>query len=317
MITEELKYKEHVDLTTLAAHQPNILAIDPNYSNRRGYDPSFLGGDSFVPMPTVSTEIAGKLAINSLPLDGTPSYILPYEHFSLALHKERKLALFTAVNINGNELYSISRDDHWVKDPRVDADYQTDEGLYAGNNFDRGHLVRRLDPSWGVKAEAIKANNDTFHFTNCSPQVSGFNQKATYWAGLENYILNNAKTHDLRVCVFTGPVLNATDELYRGIQIPKKFWKVVVITTTAGNFSATGYLVSQAEMLTTMHIPGFIFGKFKTYQVTLELLEDLTGLNFNGLSDFDPLRPSHANVLTKATVQRPMHEVQAFSDVVL
>jgi len=310
-----LNYKEEIDLMALSAHQPDILTVDDNYSNRKGYNPDFLGQGSVVPLPTMSSEVEAVLARNSQPVDGLPPYLMPYEHFSLAMHKERKLALFTAVNINGNELYSISRDDHWVKDPRINASYQTGEDLYAGNDFDRGHLVRRLDPSWGKKAEAIKANNDTFHFTNCSPQVSEFNQKAIYWAGLENYLLNNAKTYGMKVCVFTGPVFRSDDESYRGVLIPKKFWKVAVILTTDGNFSATGYLVSQAKMLTTMHAPGFVFGQFSTYQVTLELIEDLTGLNFNGLSDFDPLRPTHANVLTAGSTKRPLHELTAFSDI--
>lgn len=317
MPIQELAYKEEVDLVALSAHQPSILKIDSNYQNRKGYDPAFLGADSVVPLPTMSSDVIAKLARNSQPIDGLPDYILPYEHFSLVMHKERKLAIFTAVNIDGKQLYKIDRNDHWVKDPRIDEDYQTSEDLYANNRYDRGHLVRRLDPSWGEKTVAIKANNDTFHFTNCSPQVDDFNQKAQYWAGLENYLLNNANTHEMKVCVFTGPVFRDDDKKVNGVQIPRKFWKVAVILTTAGKFSATGYLVSQEQMISTMHTPGFVFGKFKTYQVTLELLEDLTGLNFGGLSDFDPLKPAHANVLTAGAIKRPVHELTAFSDIKL
>ena len=41
--------------------------------------------------------------------------------------------------------------------------------------FQRGHLVRRLDPAWGTKPQARLAEADTFHFTNCAPQVGFFN----------------------------------------------------------------------------------------------------------------------------------------------
>ena len=41
--------------------------------------------------------------------------------------------------------------------------------------------------------------DDTFHWTNCSPQHEDFNRSPQVWAGIENYILDNADSHDLRV----------------------------------------------------------------------------------------------------------------------
>ncbi len=92
--------------------------------------------------------------------------------------------------------------------------------------FDRGHLVRRLDPCWGDDGEVTNANEDTFHFTNCSPQHKDLNQKT--WLELENYVLNRATDNNFLVTVFTGPVLSPVDGYYDGVQIPSEFWKVVV-----------------------------------------------------------------------------------------
>jgi endonuclease G, mitochondrial len=40
-----------------------------------------------------------------------------------------------------------------------------------GRPFDRGHPIRRLDATWGGTMDEVKQNgNDSFHFTNCSPQ---------------------------------------------------------------------------------------------------------------------------------------------------
>jgi DNA/RNA endonuclease G (NUC1) len=66
----------------------------------------------------------------------------------------------------------------------------------------------------------------------------------TTWAGLEDYILDNADNRDLKVSVFTGPVLAADDDAYRGVQLPRQFWKVVVMVKESGELSATGYLLS-------------------------------------------------------------------------
>ncbi|MGL1418995.1 DNA/RNA non-specific endonuclease, partial [Vibrio parahaemolyticus] len=79
------------------------------------------------------------------------------------------------------------------RDPRVAAGSVLEQDFYSAwsTYFDRGHLTRRSDPSWGTPEEAERANADTFHFTNCSPQHFRFNQSATYWQGLERYVLEN------------------------------------------------------------------------------------------------------------------------------
>ena len=65
-------------------------------------------------------------------------------------------------------------------------------------------------------AEAKRANGDTFHTTNCSPQVLGFNRsnKDGLWGELENYVLKQAKAE--RLSVFAGPVLSDDDEWFEG-----------------------------------------------------------------------------------------------------
>ena len=84
-------------------------------------------------------------------------------------------------------------------------EFQVGNELYKRNPLDRGHLVRRLDPAWGnTREEAVQAADDTFFYTNSTPQHSRLNQRE--WLRLEEYILDNAATHDLKVSVFTGPV---------------------------------------------------------------------------------------------------------------
>ncbi len=164
-------------------------------------------------------------------------------------------------------------------DGRIELQYQLGDELYANNDLDRGHLVRREDPVWGDLAN--QANGDTFHFTNCSPQHSGLNQKT--WLGLEDYLLQNARAEGLKVTVFTGPVFRDDDLLYRGVRIPKEYWKVVAIISE-GRRSATAYMISQEDLIRDLE---FVFGKYKTYQVSIRHIQDLTQLNFGGLDQFD------------------------------
>lgn len=130
------------------------------------------------------------------------------------------------------------------------VDGRPGEDVYRDNDLDRGHLVRRLDPAWGdTDVQAKVANDDTFHFTNDTPQHHAFNAGQTLWLGLEDYVLDNADNHDLAVSVFTGPVLAPDDDVYRGVQLPRQFWKIVAMATGSGDLSVTGYLLSQSALI--------------------------------------------------------------------
>ena len=296
------------------------IRIDPDYSNRRGYDPDFLGGDPHsVPLPTLTAELAAATATNTQAA-GEPRYVLPYNHFSVVQNKERRLAFFTAVNIDGANSRRLKRErDHWSFDPRISEEEQTGTDVYAHNDLDLGHLVRRLDPAWGDTPDVAKlANDDTFHLTNCSPQHKDFNRNKTSWAGLEDYVLEHADNLNFRVNVFSGPVFAADDDQYRGIQLPRQFWKVVVMVKddgAGGTLSATAYLLSQEKLIKGLEVAdlkAFSYGEYRTYQVPVSRIEQLTGLSFGRLTDFDPLaQDEHEAIRTTA------NDVERLEDIVL
>jgi len=253
------------------------LSLD-SYANRSGYDPDFMGNK--FPLPHISDKLKNDIT----PLKDNSGYELKYSNFSVVMSKSRNLAILTGVNIDGTQLQDLTRkNDFWYYDPRIEKKYQYGPELYANNDLDRGHLVRRLDPVWG--SSALVANEDTFHFTNCSPQHKNLNQKT--WLDLEEYILQNTNKHNLKVNVFTGPVFRSDDVLYRGkFQIPAEFWKVAVMIKDNNEISATGYLQTQKNLLIDLE---FAFGNYKTYQVPLRKIESLTNLNFGNLHSFDPI----------------------------
>lgn len=258
------------------ASAAEAIAIDPDYADRSGYDPDFLG----VALPLPGVEELADCASDEL----------KYHHFSVVMHRQRRLALFTAVNIDGRQASRPRRDsDRWFFDPRLPREEQTGEEVYRENAFDRGHLVRRLDPAWGPTAKA--ANDDTFHFTNCTPQHHDFNAGQTLWVGLEDHILNNADNRDLAVSVITGPVLAGDDPHYRGVALPRQFFKVVAMVTKTGILSATAYLLSQEALLDEFvtGLEEFSFGAYRTFQVPVRRVAELTGLDLQASIAGDPL----------------------------
>lgn len=287
--------------TVRRPERPREAVTLEDLRDRDGYDPGFLGPR--VDHPVLPPETAGVVA----PVTGNEHGILDYSHFSVRMHRDRCLALYTAVNVNGGTARNVRRrGDNWRLDPRLDAAHQVGNELYQDNNLDRGHLVRRLDPAWGRSFKAAEAAAlDTFFYTNCAPQHQSLNQEL--WLGLEDYILGNADIRDLKVSVFTGPIFRDDDRVYRDVRIPEDFWKVVaVVDDDTGRLSATGYVVSQRDF---MHDLEFAFGAFKTYQVPLTTIEEEARLDFGDLKDVDPL----AAIETTAAA-RPLN---SFDDIVL
>ena len=267
------------DLRPLIAPSPTLLearATTPRVTaakdlkNRVGYADDFLS-DFVVPWPTVGEPLAGDVQPKRL----------DYTHFSITMSRSRRLALYVGVNIDGAKHVDIVRsNDTWAYDGRLPTDAQVGEDLYAGNGLDRGHLVRRQDPNWGD--DATTANLDTFHFTNCSPQMSGFNQKT--WLELEDYILDNTQRWKARATVFSGPVFSDNDRVYRGVKIPQAFWKVVAYLSDDGKPSASAYMIDQRRELDQLDL---VFGQLRTYQRSVIAIEQLTGIRFGQLADYD------------------------------
>jgi endonuclease G len=269
------------------------LAIDPDYTTRGGYDPAFLGTP--LPLPGVGSNTA------------VASAELRYHHFSVVVHRVRRLALFTAVNIDGGRTDAQPRsDDRWILDPRLPRTEQTGAAVYADNALDRGHLVRRLDPAWGPLARA--ANDDTFHYTNSAPQHHAFNAGSTLWLGLEEYVLGTARRDRLRVSVVSGPVLAPDDPPYRGVLLPRQFYKVVAVVDAAGTLSVTGYVLGQHAFLPSV-LTEAAFGAYRTFQVPVSMIAALTGLDLSAYAAADPLGAVEATVAA--------HALTTYADIVL
>lgn len=278
-----------------------------------GYDASFLG----IPVP--------------LPVARQAVRTLDYTHFTVRLDPARRLAAATACVVDGATLLDLPRSRRWRLDDRVPAAEQAGAELYRGSALDRGHLVRRLDPVWGDLDEARRANADTFVYPNAAPQVALFNQSKQLWNGLEDHVLRYAATHDHRLVVHTGPLFAGDDPVFRGIGLPRLYWKVVgwrdtrtVPAVGAGSappgLASAGFVLDQtpqlddvvlaritAQALADDRVPPL--GPFRTYQVPVADVAALTGLDLGPLPAADvlgaaPAPPSGAERPGDVTIQR-------------
>jgi endonuclease G len=302
MLTEAV----HIDQTTLGS--------------RPGYKANFIGnGKLSVPLPKIPASLKSKIA----PLKSNAAQSeLKYFNYSVVMNKERKLAFFSCVNIDGGQQQDVGKreGDSWLRDPRIKDEFQIGNEFYgkqskfeadrSANPFDRGHLVRRLDATWGgTVAEAKAHGDDSFHFTNCSPQFFSFNQGKQLWAGLEDYTRDVLLKGKDRGIVMNGPVFDGPDAndadlpdpagpsrkdlTFGGVSIPKYFWKILV-TGDGGVLKVAAFLMSQRNLVMDIdRIKGAdVLEKMSeedvsVFQISMDDLTKLTKLDFGKLADAD------------------------------
>lgn len=265
--------------------------VDTNYDSRKGFDRNFLGLAQPLPMPRVADE--GVLVATK---DGRKE--IPYEHFSVFLHRDRRLAVYTASNVDGSQAakrpeagrdytrkgltgLSDAQQEKWVIDPRVPKEFQIPDSFYNKDEgaFDKGHIVRREDVCFGKSyAEVRRANGDTFHVTNCSPQRGNFNRSnlGGIWGNLENFI--GAQADHERYCIFAGPVLSPDDETFVGserVKLPSRFWKMVCAVKN-GKLQVFAFVLEQQTEDLPLEFQ--ITAEWKHKQVRLADLEKRIGI---------------------------------------
>lgn len=283
------------------------------FAGRTGFAPRFLAeGTIETPWPELPESIAATLAA---PSDDPPEPgELRYTHFGVKYSAAEKIPVMTAVNMDGAATVRIKRTaDQWFVDKRIAPSVQLSAKNFADAEIDRGHMVRREDPNWGTPAEAREANDDTFHYVNAAAQHSRLNQGKTLWQGLENYILDSARTSGFQACVFTGPVLGEDDPVIDGARAPLEFWKLVATLDAEGTaLRATAYLLSQGQLIRdlmekrrlTESVEGVTLGAYRTFQIAIADLAAATGYDFGAYLGADPLGHAEEGVAFDAAAPR-------------
>ena len=304
------------------------VVVNQDYSDRPGYDPNFL--DTLkVPLPAISDAMQQDTATvrPDARKNGDP-FELAYYHYSVYMNKRRRTAWFSAANVDGDHRPQIGKrqGDRWYQDTRILKTEQLGQDAFE-HGIDRGHLTRREDTAWGDDVEsATAANNDTFHFTNCSLQASPFNRGKDRWQGLEQFLLEqHAKKERRRMMVITGPLFSSNDPVYKNdrmnysVRCPLQFWKVCVLIRQDDTPAATGFVLGQEDI---QSLPGFEEAfDVAAAQIRIADLEKRTGLDFGRLREFDHFAqggaPGTLEVPTAAGASQPIKVIRGGEDIVV
>ncbi len=266
------------------------------------YSSRFIKGAT-VPLPVLGRQLKKETAGR---LSNARKQVLDYDHHSVLMSAMRKLAIYSACNIDGQNVPAVvpKRKDNWRPEADIDPGHQLDQTFYntCGSLIDRGHLTKYEDVIWGKQLDKDKMKSlgdSTFYFSNCVPQHRTLNRGK--WSSLELYILDTETDADNRkICMFTGPLFKLNDPVYKkkiggnNVQIPEIFWKVVYFMHNKKLY-AVGFIMSQETLLKksklikskppartfAAKLPFMDYKHSTPYQVKVETLEKLSGLDFS------------------------------------
>lgn len=254
--------------------------LEANIMN--GYDPNFLGNGITLPLPAFSPTLIGNVLNKPELREGIYA---DYIHFTIAMNRERRSPIYTALNINQSLIKSSRRKKGWDIDTRIGGEFQLDNDYYRSNPWDRGHLARRGVVSWGNTArEAKQASDATFFYPNATLQHANFNQDE--WLALEDWVKGLTLDDDGKITEFTGPIYGEFGRMIspsgrQPAETPSAFFKVLCfISKKTKELDVRAFLMFQ-DRDALQDKNGKRMFNYQRYQVTISEIEALTGLDFD------------------------------------
>ena len=266
---------------------------DEDFSRRRGYDDHFLGIE--VPLPTVVDEsVVSRLedgshvaAVRALLDRHAQAATARVVHRLQRRRDPRAKGQSPAGTTAGAASAGLGPHDQekWFTDPRIPRSTAADRFFTKDRaSFDKGHIVSRDDVAWGDSFDELRrANGDTFHVTNCSPQVARLQPlQPAGRLGRAREPRPQASRHRALLRLRRPAVprrrpassSGVDDDRDRDIAIPRQFWKIVVARRDNA-LQTFAFLLDQDLSDTKFEFA--VDKEWRTRMISLAELEQLVG----------------------------------------
>ncbi len=252
----------------------------PNVNANTGYDKVSVTNYEMPHLNTTNYYVDHYVTLNG-------SQVLNY---ALEWNAEKKHSAWVAYSFDAvTSKITIDRTDSWAVDPGLSTAMQTTEEDHKNDGFDKGHLCASYD-----RVYSKEANEQTFYYSNMSPQIASFNQG--FWASFEGLVQDWARSNKYdKVYLAKGGtidqlLINYVDSsknqwtndkgfTVHGLACPKYYF-MAILSEKDGAYHAIGFWMEHRDDY------GYSNGKYassevmKTYAVSIDKLEQLTGLDF-------------------------------------
>lgn len=194
-------------------------------------------------------------------------------NYSILYNTNLKMAYWVAYPLCGWYLEgNIGRTNDWGYDPKIATNLQANLQK-APSGYSRGHQI----PSGDRQREDCKMNNQTFYYTNMTPQLqNGLNE--AIWAKLEGAVRGWSSGIDTLYVVTGAMPTTATDKQIqyaqdsngKNIAIPKYYFKALA-RKVGGNYQTIAFKLDHKAYGDTQYMK---------YAISVSELENMTGFTF-------------------------------------
>jgi endonuclease G len=204
----------------------------------------------------------GLFAQLELPKYEADDTIIRHRGYTLSYNSKYKQANWVAYLLTKDETVKrYQRGEFFAPDPLISGtDFKVD---YLKSGYDRGHLAPAADMGYSMETMI-----QSFFYSNMSPQLPRFNRGV--WKKLEMQDRNWAVQFD-SLYVVTGPIFDSimpTIGPHR-VAVPKAYYKVL-LQKRNGNWEGIGFILPNSNSKVD----------FKNYSISIDKVEEITGLDF-------------------------------------
>ena len=187
---------------------------------------------------------------------------------------------------------NVNRTDEWLPDPFVPS--SPEESDHKSDGFDKGHLCASDDRSYNRTA-----NEQTFYYTNLSPQMTSFN--GGYWVTFEKlvqtwarsgrydklYVTKGGTVND-QLVNFTGtqnaadgrkPQTDANGLTRHGLACPRYYF-MAILAQKGEDYQSIGFLVEHRDDYGYDNDHQAPVSVTPSHALSIDELEEETGLDF-------------------------------------
>ena len=212
-------------------------------------------------------------------------------NYTMCFDRQKKAALWVAYPMH--TLYttgSASRSDEFVREPSIPAQEQPNLSKSYAGRYDRGHQIAAAD-----RKCSQKMMDQTFYWTNMTPQYANFNQKL--WGNLEGAVRNERCADTLYVvtgCYFEGErhssIAATTSAGGVTCPIPTHYYKLLLRTEKGNTGKAISEITNAGELrAVAIFIQHHNSGDSTTLKdewfMSVNELEQITGFDFFPMLD--------------------------------
>ena len=213
--------------------------------------------------------IVHKIANLEFPYAENEDDIISHTGFSFVFNDAHKQSDWAAYMLCRERLANpvTERTDIFRPDPAVKTGTAT-AADYRSSGYDRGHIVPSADMLWSETAM-----EESFFFSNISPQLATINRAGGIWYKLEDLVRVWAEEYDT-LYIVAGPALKQGIRGSIGnnnVSVPEYFYKVI-LNYTSNRIEGIGFIMPHEKERSGNPV--------QNYAVTIDSVQNFTGINF-------------------------------------